>query len=288
MGDSLVKLQIFRKGHFSKAHIWVRRTFAKFSSVTLFDFLKFIFNSLLVFSYTFLGLLAQDWAAKGQITPENKNISALISFVIVGITYIRERFVTSYANNRTKRVELTYECLDGAITKLRNYLIKKKGGKSQYFTDLLHVVESLTFIQLKDFGFIESDFTANLMVYNRKRNGDEKLVLKYRGTCLTGRDGQRTLIIDRNNPSFGAVDAFCRNSVVYLPDITKSPLKEQFGENRPYKSILSIPIPLKSDAKFILNIDSEHPEAFVSEKIVNKVILNTIAPLLNLFIIEKN
>lgn len=252
----------------------------------MFDALKFVGNFLLVFTYTFLGLFAQDWISKDKLTADNLILSAIISFLLVVITYIRELIVTSSANEKVKHSKLIYECIDGAITKLQEYL-SDNSGKHKYYTALLNIAERMTFINLMDYGFVENDFTANLMVYNKNKYDEEELILKYRGTCLAGRVGTRKLSINRDDPSPGAVEAFCSKEVVYLPDISKSPIKEKFGENRPYKSILSIPIPLRSDTVFILNIDSLHAEAFISRDVINKLILPTLEPLLNLFLIKK-
>lgn len=286
MGETISSSEIPIESLPSRTKRVIKSKVYKALRLPIIDVLKFILNAGLVFIYTCLGLLAQDWISKGAVSLENFGLSALISIVLLLITYLRERIVTSSANKKIIDSKLIFECLDGAIIKLRDYLTERK-GTTKYFSSLLCTVERLTFILLKDYGSQEYDITANLMVPKVINQGKEILELKYRGTCLRGRQGKRELVVNRTDPAPGAVVAFMNSVTAYIPDISKYPNDKYFGKDCPYRSVLSIPISLKSGVKYILNIDSLHPDAFISAEVINKVILPTIDPLLNLFLIEK-
>lgn len=286
MGETISNSEIPIESFLSRTMRGIKSKVITALRLPMIDVLKFIVNTGVVFTYTCTGLLAQDWITKGSVTLDNFGLAAIISIPLLIITYIRERIVTSAANNKIKDSKLVFECLDGAIIHLQHYLTNKK-GKRRYFENLLSIVERLTFILLKGYGSQELDITANLMVPKVINQGKEVLELQYRGTCLRGRQGKRELEVDETAPAPGAAVAYLKKKAVYIPDVFRKPNSTYFSKDCPYRSVLSIPISLNSSVKYVLNIDSLRSDAFISDEVINKVILPTIDPLLNLFLIEK-
>ncbi len=192
--------------------------------------------------------------------------------------------ITRKKEEQIRGSKIIYDCIGGAIDQLIQFKAVDEGDKDRFINDLLRYTEKIVFLVLRDHGFDEGEICANLMLL---REGNT-LDLAYFGTFLHGRE-RLQLIIDPDNLLPGAPEAYYYKKVMYIPNTTSRKYKQYFDENKPYRSIISIPIfNLEKDVFAVLNIDSDRPRQFISKDFINKKILPSITPLISLLQLEKD
>lgn len=126
-----------------------------------------------------------------------------------------------------------------------------------------------------------SSVSSNLMVYERRSDAPDKLVLKRWGNMLPDRVTIE-LNVDETLP--GAPAAFVKRKVMYVDD-TQSNKFRTFFEGKKYKSIVSIPVArlnLEHELCGIINIDSSRANLFRSEEFIEEELIPRLKPIVNL------
>lgn len=132
-----------------------------------------------------------------------------------------------------------------------------------------------------------SAVSSNLMVYEKRLDTPDKLVLKRWGNMLPDRVAIE-LDVDEKLP--GAPAAFVKRKVMYVDD-TQSNKFRKFFEGKKYKSIVSIPVArLNSDHELcgIINIDSGRANLFRSEEFLEEELIPRLKPIVNLIAAQRD
>lgn len=109
------------------------------------------------------------------------------------------------------------------------------------------------------------EITVNLMVLKNQKGVESLETVEY--SAQRDHRHYSKLPVDHDRPSVGAVTAFIQADPQYIPDTRK--LEDIFSSRPPYRTILSIPLPLdKFEAQRcigVVNIDSTKPNAFLKK-----------------------
>lgn len=203
---------------------------------------------------------------------------------MVVCTYVRGLIDTQKKAQRTKGDKLVYDCLGGAIEQLIHIRTCPPAVARQFINELLKYIEKVVTVVLKQYGPPPGEICANLMI---KREDPLRLDLEYFGTFLHGRS---KLTLGLEDPSLpGAPEAYLHKKVMYIDNTMSDTYKRFFDINKPYRSILSIPIPLPDGSIFaVLNIDSHFADQFMSEDFIGKKILPVVSPFIALLKLEQD
>jgi hypothetical protein len=116
-----------------------------------------------------------------------------------------------------------------------------------------------------------------------------KLKLRYFGTRLSGRT--KTNLKLGADPGLPGAPQACRcRQAVYVDDTMSDEYKAFFKQGRPYRSILSVPVPLHDESEpvfAVLNVDSSEPNQFRSQDFIGKKIIPAISPFVSLMYLQK-
>lgn len=203
-------------------------------------------------------------------------------FVLVVLSYIKELGATHKKEGQLKERKIIYDCIGGAVEQLVAVQSKSPERKRSYVNELLKYVEKVVSLTLKEDGTSPGEICSNLMIKN-----DDHLELVCFGTFLSGRTKLALSLQDPLRP--GAPEAFHYKKAMYVDNTMSEKFRKFFDEEKPYRSILSIPIIDDQDNVIaIVNIDSDIPNQFNGQDFVNKKILPTVMPLLKLLQLEKD
>jgi hypothetical protein len=256
-------------------------------SYTFVDVATFLLN----FAVPFLFFAGSLHFSRLLSLPEGQPLPARHwSVVIIGglvsvlFTYVRERLTTRSKEQRIKGSKIVYDRMGGAIEQLVDLEGRPSEERRTIPSDLLKYVEKIASQVLQDHGMKPGEMCANLTI---KRVGADFLHITHFGTRLTGRS-KRALPIDYGTPSPGAVEAYVFHSVAYVNDTHAEKFKQHFDQKRPYRAILSMPVPPGADEVFaVVKLDSEFPDQFGSKEFVERILLLAVNPLLCLVSLVK-
>ena len=251
-------------------------------SFTFLDIATFLLNFAVTFLF-FAGSLHFSRLLSlptGQpLSPGHWTTVILGALLLVIFTYARELFITRVKERQLRGNKIVYDCMGGAIEQLVELQSLPGIERRAIPSDLLKYVEKIAFQVLQDHGMKPGEFCANLAI---KRAGADFLDITHFGTRLTGRS-KRALPIDYGAPTPGAVEAYVFRSVVYVNDTHAERFRTHFDQKRPYRSILSMPVPPGSEDVFaVVNVDSDVPNQFGSKDFIDRILLPAVNPLLSL------
>jgi hypothetical protein len=118
----------------------------------------------------------------------------------------------------------------------------------------------------------------------------KNLKLRYFGTRLSGRTKSKLEL--GTDPGLPGAPQACRlRQPVYVDDTMSDEYQAFFKPDRPYRSIISIPIPLHDESEPVLgvvNIDSDAPHQFRSQDFIGKKIIPAVSPFISLMWLQKD
>jgi hypothetical protein len=251
-------------------------------SYSFWDICRFFLNFLItffVFAFTLYFSRRLTLPQDQSLTTYHYTIIGIGAFVLVIFTYIREFLITRSKEYTIRDQKLIYDCFGGALIQLINLRYQPPGQRASFINELLKYVEKVVCLILKGMGNTPGEVCANLMI---KKNNPERLELQYFGTFLSGRK-KITLPIDPSSIMPGAPEAYIYGKVAYVDNTLSPKHKDFFDEAKPYRSIVSVPIPSPDDGIVaVLNIDSSTPYQFVSTDVIAKKILPAVSPFVSL------
>lgn len=270
----------------------IRFLLDKRRSFSFMDLLRFLGNFVSTFLFFFLELTAQTMVAVRNLHLEIFQWAAIVgfSFLSVVATYFREYMVTKSKQKRIIEGRIISGLLGGLLALYGEYRGKDKKERVGFVKEVLRYTEKAVEAILKESGYPVGDICANIMIVDQERSS---LSLEYFGTFKGGRE-KITLPIDCNHALLpGAPFAYCTEKIHYIEDTLDPKHGGYFQENKPYRSIISIPI--RSNPRFegsqviaILNIDSDIPDQFVSGDFIAKRIYPQIEPFIMLLVLEQD
>lgn len=256
-------------------------------SYSIWDICSFVLNFVVTFVVIGLGLYTPViLRLQGQPTIQQWQIIIATAFLLVIFTYVRERFVTRKKEQQLRGSKVVYDCIGAAVERLIDSQACSSMEVSQYVPELLRYIEKVIVLVLQDSGVPQGEICANLMI--RKDNPD-RLELEHFGTYLPGRS-KRILPLDLNNLLPGAPEACVGQKVIYIDNTLSEANRRFFDEAKPYRSILSIPIPselARGKVFGVLNVDSPCPNQFVSRDFIGKKVLPVLTPFVALVTLER-
>lgn len=186
--------------------------------------------------------------------------------------------------DRTEKVDRTIilKSIEGVIDRLVDSRYEQEKSPESVANAILHTVERVVGLTLTENGASAEEITSissNLMVYDRE---NENLCLMYFGTRLEGRE-TLTLPVNFDSPRSGAPKAIVKGEAIYVENTMGERYKDHFSEEKTYRSIISIPIRLKTRGFVgVLNIDSPSENQFQSTEFVKTEILPRLGPFIGL------
>ena len=213
---------------------------------------------------------------------DNWALLSLMSAVGATIDLLKDSVSLSRGPDKRDANRIALGLLTGFLDDWNRLL--QRGGRS-VVERLLPLVEKAVEAALRQHG-IEGTISSNLMV----GADDQALELRYWGTRHSDREEIR-LPIDVKDPLPGAPAAYRSRNVIYIHDTHAEPYCQHFDIERPYRSVLSIPIPYSKTGgpqpHAVLNVDSDEPDGFVSEVFVRDHVLPALRPWLVLLAMER-
>ena len=270
----------------------------KIENYSLLDIIKFFINFILTFLYSaitlYLALIFQlgiSLLAFNEISPENWRIIIIGAFSLVILTYIRERIITKEKEQVIMGKNIAFRLIQSAIECIAECNMRSQRERNNSISTILKTIEHAVSVALYDLGLSsnhDEQICANIMVKNTSSEGDI-LKLKFWGTKWGGRE-EIILPLNENNIIPGAPKAFFSDRTIYIKNTMSRTYKQYFDSNKPYRSIVSIPIHGKENRVFcILNIDSDEVDKFGSKDRIDKKILPTLNPYFSLLkLMEKS
>lgn len=261
----------------------------KVRSYTILDIFRFLGN----FAFAYFVFTVSLYLSKVfDLTPPQDLTTRQWQIILIGgipmaiLTYLREIYVTAQKNRQIQDRKLIYDCIGGAIEQLIEIKSRPFEAKTDYTKELLKYMEKVISLVLKEYGIHTGEICVNLMV---KKENPLRLDLMYFGTFLAGR---KKIIIPVNPDALipGAPEAYSYRKTMYINNTMSNDFKNFFDENKPYRSIISIPIiDINGEEVFaVLNIDSDFPDQFVGKDFIDQKIIPTINPLVLLLQLEKD
>lgn len=190
----------------------------------------------------------------------------LVTLVWVCVALAIADFLKDYYDKSSwKAAKEDDEIFLGTISKAIDRVVSSYSGPGSSNDErpigfLLHSVESLTKLILKTSEVDGVAICANVMLPNEDGT---KLRTRYWGSQLEGREDIE-LEVDIDSPLVGAPTAYASKRPVYVHDTWDEKWAQHFDREKPYRSILSIPIfgTNCTDVIGVLNIDSTVPNGF--------------------------
>lgn len=166
--------------------------------------------------------------------------------------------------------------LDGAIKEMRE-------GRSILIRSLISLERTVKLVIDAD----EKDVTicSNFMVARYQPNRELEIIQW--GTRSADRD-PKVLPVDDANPLPGAPLALVEQRIVYIPD-TQTATYDELFKNRPYRSILSIPVVVHMPRPHVIgviNIDSTRENYFISDEHIKEQLKAKLMPHVQLITME--
>jgi hypothetical protein len=265
----------------------IRFFFIKKHTLSFVDFLNFIINALITYIATFIAILASEVILIDGFGNINWLRAVIVPFFILIIAYIRENIITKRKEKKLKYQKVYYSSLGGVIDQIVECLDGCPDDTRNTISHILLAAESVTKLTINLYSGSEVVLFANLMI-PVKYGGVTTLRIKHFGTRWTDR-GRTKLLVNYEKPTPGAVEAYIYKKVAYINNTESEKFKEYIPENRPYKSIISIPIVNKKNKVCaIMNIDSSTKDAFISKDFIEKDILDKLKPIISLLLLLKN
>jgi hypothetical protein len=253
-----------------------------FTFTDLFRFAVDFFLGFFIFAVEFTGATVLT-LGNTSLQPFHWAAVVVFSGIAISIAYLRERVVATGKERKVIKGRLIFQLLSGLITQYKEYKGKSHAERVAYLAQVLRFAEKAVEAVLRESGYPVGEICSNVMVLSP--SGD-KLSLEYFGTFTSGRE-KITLPVDCKHPLPGAAAAVCQRKVIYIENTLAPEYGGHFREDKPYRSIVSIPIkenPRVEDSRIIgvLNIDSDIPSQFVSVDYIRKRILPSIEPFIML------
>lgn len=265
----------------------IGRFLLKDRSFTFSGVLRFLSNLLISYVVFWVSLYLSARLAVPSSQPVIKGQIGLVSggsILLVVFTYLRQLLISRRKEVALRDQKLIYDCFGGAIERLIEVKRESESDGKWFVSDILVYFEKVVGLVLKNDGIRSGELCANLML---KRTNPLRLSLVYFGTALGGRE-KLDIQIDARNRRPGAPEAFDTGKVAYIDNTMGRKYKRFFDENKPYRSILSIPIcNLKSVVFSVLNIDSSLPDQFISTDYISKRILPVINPFISIIQLQQ-
>lgn len=202
-----------------------------------------------------------------------------IGIVLVVLNNLNDWLKEKASGRKRNNEDIVFTLISGAIEQLRD---DRSSGKVNV-EKLLTNIESVTKLVMGPDSH-GTQVSANLML--RKYN-PSSLTLAHWGTRLEGRVNI-DLPIDKDNLKPGAPTACHRDEVIYIPD-TQSEKYDSIFAGKAYRSIVSIPVRIAIPQRHIsgvINIDSDQPDYFRSEKFISSELIPKLMPFVHLMSLE--
>jgi len=269
----------------------IQTSIKRFRKISVDELLKKSFNNFLVILVSaipiYIAIINKGGCNFFDIscpTKENWTVVIIGALALSGLNYLKEKSIAKKKQEIIVGKKISFDLLEMAIEYIASCNTRSRIEKRNCICEILKVIESSINLVLKELGLTnlenEEKICANIMV---KKTNPDRLVLKFFGSRWGGRE-EMTLQLDENNIMPGAPEAFFYDKVVYINNTMRRKYKHFFNEEKPYRSIISIPIHGKNNnICAILNIDSDEPDKFGSKDIINKKILPTLKPYRSLF-----
>ncbi len=255
-------------------------------SLSIIDVFYFLLNGVLTYAVTLLLIIGAEWILIDGINNIDWKRAFIFPVILLFVTYIRENINTRKRENKLKHQKVFYNTLGGVIDQMVACVTECPDDSNHTIAKILIAAEKITKLTIESNGWEPGNLCANLMKPIKYRG--TRLKIKHFGTRWPER-GRTELKVDLERPTPGAVEAFLFKSATYVNNTESTQFKDFFPDDRPYKSIISIPIiDNKEEVYVIMNIDSDRKDAFVSRDFISKKILVKLRPLTSLLFLLEN
>ena len=219
------------------------------------------------------------------------NLSATVSWFWKGLAYVGAAFIVVVAENgiQTLKARLEKHSERDSQERLKQILVPLNGAIEEMRDGRSVIDRALIALEQNVKAAISDEddpvaLCANLMSFDFRAR--ELAIVRW-GSRDTERFS-RSIPLDEANPLPGAARAFVEQRMVYIPD-TEDPELAQYFVDRPYKSVLSIPIRISPGRPVVIgivNIDSTEKGYFRSDEFIRKELKMIVLPFVNLISLE--
>jgi hypothetical protein len=228
------------------------------------------------------GLAAAEYYSDGATASYEWGVLFSVAACVAVLDFLKDAVTLSRRTDEASGSRITLKLLTGTID---DWTQSQTGTLDAYMSRLLPRIEGSVAAALSYHG-IHGTVTANLMLVR----GDD-LVLEHWGTRGDGRENIRLPLGQKASPVHGAPTAYWTRALVYIPDTQAPEFATAFSADRPYRSILCLPIPFTrgrgTAPRAVLNLDSTEVDGFGTDPFVLAEIMPCLHPWLSLLALEQ-
>lgn len=249
---------------------FVKKTYAQF----LIALIAFIAPSFLDNGFSFKNTLWWQWLIA---------IAGAFLTTVIFLS-IENKAVNARVLDLDFQYETTFEYISLCLESLLPFALSGKMEKDNCIEKMLAYIRSsvLSILDENGIDYHEDSICTNLMVY-------EGNALHLTHFDLDRKDRNYIhLAVDISNPDFGAPQAYCTNTFIYIDDVKRKKYKKKFI-GRPYNSVVSFPLEMTDHVEKrkkvygVVNIDSKSKKQFVSRNFIEHRIKPALDPFLSMF-----